>query len=317
MHISIYKLLTFLEEMPLKNYPSYPYFNKKTECKEKLIAFPPQHQNQQPGMEYLMNPRPIFENPSYLGNQKLKDRVALITGGDSGIGRAVSIAFAKEGADISIAYLYEHQDAEETKAIIEQLGRKCLLLPADLRYKDHSIYVAEQTIRSLGRIDILVNNIGVVYPQHSILDISEEQLISTFATNIFSYIFMTQAVLPYLMPGSSIINTSSVAAFNGEKSLIDYSSTKGAIVSFTLALSLSVVDQGIRVNAVAPGYTWTPLIPAAFSAENVSTWGTDTPLKRAAQPFELAPTYVFLASQDSYYMTGQTLNVNGGIFSST
>jgi NAD(P)-dependent dehydrogenase (short-subunit alcohol dehydrogenase family) len=317
MHISIYKLLTFLEEKPMKNYPSYPYFNKKTECKEKLIAFPSQHQNQQPGMEYLMNPRPIFDNPSYLGNQKLKDRVALITGGDSGIGRAVSIAFAKEGADISIAYLNEHQDAEETKAIIEQLGRKCLLLPADLRYKDHSIYVAEQTIRSLGRIDILVNNIGVVYPQQSILDISEEQLISTFATNIFSYFFMTQAVLPYLIPGSSIINTSSVAAFTGEKSLIDYSSTKGSIVSLTRALSLSVVDQGIRVNAVAPGYTWTPLIPAAFSAEKVSTWGTDTPLKRAAQPFELAPTYVFLASQDSYYMTGQTLNVNGGIFSST
>ncbi|WP_379969663.1 SDR family oxidoreductase [Ectobacillus sp. sgz5001026] len=301
----------------MKSYPSYPYFNKKTECYEKFIAFPPQHQNQQPGMEYLMNPRPIFENPSYIGSQKLQGHVAIITGGDSGIGRAVSIAFAKEGADIAIAYLNEHQDAEETKTIIEQLDRKCILLPADLRYKDQCDKVIEHTIRTFGKLNILVNNIGVVYPQQSLLEISEEQLISTFATNIFSYFFMAQAALPYLNPGSSIINTASAAAYLGEKSLIDYSSTKGAVVSFTRSLSLSLVDYGIRVNSVAPGLTWTPLIPSAFSAENVSLWGTSTPYGRAAQPFELAPTYVYLASQDSYYVTGQTLHVNGGIFTAT
>jgi NAD(P)-dependent dehydrogenase (short-subunit alcohol dehydrogenase family) len=306
----------FLEVL-MKNYPSYPYFSKKTECKENYIAFPPQHQNQQPGMEYLMNPRPIFENPSYLGNQKLQDQVAIITGGDSGIGRAVAIAFAKEGADIIIVYLHEHQDAEETKAKIEQTGRKCLLLPTDLRYKDYCKKVVEYTLKTFGRINILVNNIGVVYPQQSLLDISEDQLISTFATNIFSYFFMSQAALPYLKPGSSIINTASVAAYTGDKSLIDYSSSKGAVVSFTRSLSLSLVDHGIRVNAVAPGHTWTPLIPSALSVEEVSVWGTDTPMKRAAQPFELAPTYVFLASQDSHYVTGQTLHANGGSFTAT
>ncbi|MDP4156233.1 MAG: SDR family oxidoreductase [Bacillota bacterium] len=301
----------------MKSYPSYPYFNKKTECKEKFIAFPPQHQKQQPGMEFLMNPRPIFENPSYLGSQKLQDQVAIITGGDSGIGRAISIAFAKEGADIVIAYLYEHQDAEETKAKIEEIGRRCILLSADLRYKDQCMKVVEHTIKAFGKLNILVNNIGVVYPQPSLLDISEEQLISTFAANIFSYFFMTQAALPYLKPWSSIINTASVVAYNGEKSLIDYSATKGAVISFTRSLSLSIIEQGIRVNAVAPGHTWTPLIPSAFSAEEAATWGTSTPFGRAAQPFELAPTYVFLASQDSHYITGQTLHVNGGSFSAT
>jgi NAD(P)-dependent dehydrogenase (short-subunit alcohol dehydrogenase family) len=304
-------------EEPMKNYPSYPFFNKKTECNEKYIAFPPQQQDQQPGLEYLMNPRPIFENPSYLGSQKLQDQVAIVTGGDSGIGRAVSIAFAKEGADIVIAYLYEHQDAEETKAKIEQMGRRCILLSTDLRYKDQCFKVVESTLKTFGRLNVLVNNIGVAYPQPSLLDISEEQLISTFATNIFSYFFMTQAALPYLKPGGSIINTASIAAYNGEKSLIDYSSTKGAVVSFTRSLALSVVDQGVRANAVAPGYTWTPLIPAAFSAERVAIYGTDTPMKRAAQPFELAPAYVFLACQDSTYMTGQTLHINGGSFSAT
>lgn len=301
----------------MRNYPLYPYFSKKTKCEEKLIAFPPQHQEQQPGIEYLMNPRPIFENPSYIGNQKLQNQVAIITGGDSGIGRAVSIAFAKEGADIVIAYLYEHQDAEETKAKIEQIGRRCLTLPVDLRFKDNCKKVVEHTIKTFGKLNILVNNIGVVYPQQTLLDISEEQLISTFATNIFSYFFMTQSALPYLISGSSIINTASVAAYNGEKTIIDYSSTKGAVVSFTRSLSLSVADQGIRVNAVAPGETWTPLIPSAFSAEKVSTFGTDTPMKRAAQPFELAPTYVYLASQDSQYVTGQTLHVNGGSFTTS
>ncbi|MDP4106379.1 MAG: SDR family oxidoreductase, partial [Bacillota bacterium] len=202
-------------------------------------------------------------------------------------------------------------------AKIEEIGRRCILLSADLRYKDQCMKVVEHTIKAFGKLNILVNNIGVVYPQPSLLDISEEQLISTFAANIFSYFFMTQAALPYLKPWSSIINTASVVAYNGEKSLIDYSATKGAVISFTRSLSLSIIEQGIRVNAVAPGHTWTPLIPSAFSAEEAATWGTSTPFGRAAQPFELAPTYVFLASQDSHYITGQTLHVNGGSFSAT
>lgn len=301
----------------MNNYPVYPYFSKETKCEEKPIAFPPQHQNQQPGLEYLMHPRPIYENPSYTGSQKLQNKVAIITGGDSGIGRAVAVAFAKEGADIVIAYLYEHQDAEETKVRIEQIGRKCLAISTDIRFKDNCTKVVEQTISAFGKLDILVNNARVVYPQEKLTDISEEQLIHTFATNTFSYFFMTQAAMPHLKHGCSIINTASIAAYSGEKSLIDYSSSKGAIVSFTRALSQSTVEQGIRVNAVAPGPIWTPLIPSAFSAERVSTFGTNTSMKRAGQPFELAPTYVYLASQDSQYVTGQTLHVNGGDFISS
>jgi NAD(P)-dependent dehydrogenase (short-subunit alcohol dehydrogenase family) len=298
----------------MKNYPMYPYYSKETVCEEKPIAFPPQHQAQHPGLEYLMNPRPIYENPAYVGSQKLQDYVAIITGGDSGIGRAVAVAFAKEGADIVIAYLYEHEDAEETKSRIEQIGRKCLAIPADLRFKENCTKVVEQTIQAFGKLDILVNNAGVQFPQEKLTDISEEQLVNTFATNIFSFFFMTQAAMSHLKAGSSIINTASITAYRGEKTLIDYSSTKGAIVSFTRSLSKSIVGQGIRVNAVAPGPIWTPLIPSSFSAERVSTFGTDTPMKRAGQPFELAPAYVYLASQDSQYVTGQTLHVNGGDF---
>jgi NAD(P)-dependent dehydrogenase (short-subunit alcohol dehydrogenase family) len=301
----------------MNNYPMYPYYSKETKCEEKPIAFPPQHQDQQPGLEYLMNPRPIYDNPSYTGSQKLQNKVAVITGGDSGIGRAVAVAFAKEGSDIVIAYLYEQHDAEETKAKIEQVGRKCIAIAADLRYKENCTKVVEQTIQAFGKLDILVNNIAVQYPQEKLTDISEEQLINTFATNIFSYFFMTQAALPHLKPGSSIINTTSITAYRGEKTLIDYSSTKGAIVSFTRSFSQNIVDQGIRVNAVAPGPIWTPLIPSSFSAERVTTFGTNTPMKRAGQPFELAPTYVYLASQDSQYVTGQTLHVNGGDFISS
>jgi NAD(P)-dependent dehydrogenase (short-subunit alcohol dehydrogenase family) len=304
-------------EVIMKDYPKYPYYSKETKCEEKPVAFPPQHQDQQPGLEYVMNPRPIYENPGYLGSEKLKDQVAIITGGDSGIGRAVAVAFAKEGADVAIVYLYEEQDAEETKARIEELGRKCLAIPADIRYKENCVKAVEQAFKTFGKIDIVVNNAAVQYPQERLTDISEEQLIHTFATNIFSYFFVTQAALPHLKEGSSIINTASITAYRGEKALIDYSSTKGAIVSFTRSLSQSLVNQEIRVNAVAPGPFWTPLIPSSFSAEKVSTFGTDTPMKRAGQPFELAPTYVYLASQDSQYVTGQTLHVNGGDFISS
>ncbi|WP_284036864.1 SDR family oxidoreductase [Neobacillus sp. 114] len=301
----------------MRNYPIYPYYSKESKCEEQPISFPPQHQDQQPGLEYLMNPRPISENQDYNGSGKLAGRVAIITGGDSGIGRAVAYAFAKEGADIVIVYLYEERDAEETKARVEEIGKRCLAIPADLRYKENCLEVVKKTIKTFGKLDILVNNCAVQYPQEQLTDISEQQLFHTFATNIFSYFFMTQAALPHLKDGSSVINTASITAYRGEKTLIDYSATKGAIVSFTRSFSQSIVDQGIRVNAVAPGPIWTPLIPSSFSAERVSTFGTDTPMKRAGQPFELAPAYVYLASDDSRYVTGQTLHVNGGDFISS
>lgn len=295
-------------------YPKYPYYSKEIKCEEQPISFPPQHQPQQPGLEYLMNPRPIYENPSYIGSCKLQNKVAFISGGDSGIGRAVAIAFAKEGADIAIAYLYEDRDAHETKARIEELGRRCHIFRTDLRSKAACTSVVEQTVQCYGRLDILVNNIAVQYPQDKLTDICEEQLEQTFRTNVFPYFYLTQAALPHLGHGSSIINTASITAYRGHKTLIDYSATKGAIVSFTRSLAMNLVDQGIRVNAVAPGPIWTPLIPSSFSAEEVAVFGTETPMKRAGQPFELAPAYVYLASNDSGYVTGETMHVNGGDF---
>jgi NAD(P)-dependent dehydrogenase (short-subunit alcohol dehydrogenase family) len=293
-------------------YPVYPYFGWEVKCKNVPITFPPQHQKRQPGFEFLMNPRPIADNPNYIGNGKLKNKVAIVTGGDSGIGRAVAIAFAKEGADLVIAYLDEHQDAVETEQMIKRLGGRCLTIAADLRKEKACVYVVEKAVQTFGRLDILVNNHAVQFPQKSILDITAKQLKNTFLTNIISFFYMTKAALPYLCAGSSIINTTSVTAYRGEKTLIDYSSTKGAIVSFTRSLSLSLIDKGIRVNGVAPGPIWTPLIPASFSAKRVKSFGTETPMKRAGQPFELAPAYVLLASDDSAYMSGQILHVNGG-----
>ncbi|WP_426450258.1 SDR family oxidoreductase [Paenibacillus sp. S-38] len=298
----------------MNTYPVYPYYGTFTECKEKPVAFPPQRQEEQPGLEYLMSPRPIYENPAYSGGRRLENRTALITGGDSGIGRAAAIAFAKEGADVAIAYLQEHRDAMETKARIEQLGRRCLALPTDLRMKAACTAVVEKTVHTFGRLDVLVNNIAVQYPQEHLTGITEDQLEQTFRTNVYSYFYMTQAALPYLKDGSSIINTASITAYRGEKTLLDYSATKAAIVGFTRALSQNLVDQGIRVNAVAPGPVWTPLIPSSFAADRVAVFGTDTPMKRAAQPFELAPAYVYLASDDSRYVTGETMHVNGGDF---
>ncbi|MBD0379438.1 SDR family oxidoreductase [Paenibacillus sedimenti] len=301
----------------MDNYPMYPYFGKQLKCQEEPLSFPPQQQPQQPGLEYLMTPRPIFENPGYIGSRKLQDRVAIVTGGDSGIGRAVSVAFAKEGADVVIAYLNEHRDADETRARIEQLGRRCLALPMDLRSKAANLAVVEQTLQQFGRLDIVVNNISIQFPQSSILDISEEQLEQTFRTNIFSIFFMVQAALPYLKDGSSIINTASILAYQGQKFLIDYSSTKGAVVTFTRSIAQSLTEQGIRVNAVAPGPIWTPLVASTFPVEFLITLGIDTPMKRAGQPFEVAPTFVYLASDDSRYVTGQTLHVNGGYLMSS
>ncbi|WP_375162348.1 SDR family oxidoreductase [Bacillus sp. V3B] len=280
--------------------------------KQNKNAFPPQHQNKQPGLETEMNPQPVSIDPNYKGSGKLNNKTAIITGGDSGIGKSVSIYFAKEGADVVIVYLDEHQDAEETKKKVEAEGKKCLLLAGDIGDNSFCQEVIKQTIHHFGKIDILVNNAAEQHPQNSLLDISTEQLEKTFKTNIFSYFYLTKAALPYLQKGSSIINTASITAYEGHEQLIDYSATKGAIVSFTRSLAKSLAPQEIRVNGVAPGPIWTPLIPSTFSENQVASFGTNTPLGRAGQPFELAPGYVYLASNDSSYMSGQVIHINGG-----
>ncbi|WP_077624080.1 SDR family oxidoreductase [Sediminibacillus massiliensis] len=281
---------------------------------KKYSQFPPQHQPQQPGIESLMVPRPIIEDPEYKGSGKLKNKVAIITGGDSGIGAATAIAFAKEGADIVIVYYYEYEngDAYRTKRRVESLGRRCLLLVKDLREPSNCREVAAETIQCFGKIDILVNNHGVQFPQESLLDISDQQWDDTFKTNIYAFFYLTKATLPYLEKGNAIINTTSVVSYEGNKRLIDYSATKGAIVAFTRALSQNLAQKEIRVNGVAPGPIWTPLIPASFPPDLVASFGKDVPFKRAGQPYELAPAYVYLASSDSSYVSGQIIHVNGG-----
>lgn len=275
-------------------------------------TFPAQHQEKQPGLESLMNPLPATEDSSYVGSNKLNGKVAIISGGDSGIGRAVSIAYAKEGADLMLVYLNEHDDANETKARIEQLGSRCLILAGDIVEEHFCQQVVNQTIGTFGKIDILVNNAGEQHPQNSLLDITSAQLERTFRTNIFACFFLTKAALPHLKSGSVIINTASITAYEGHDQLIDYAASKGAVVSFTRSLSESLCKLGIRVNGVAPGPIWTPLIPASFQADQVATFGSTTPMQRAGQPKELAPAYVFLASADSSYMSGQILHINGG-----
>ncbi|NPC92110.1 SDR family oxidoreductase [Bacillus sp. WMMC1349] len=278
--------------------------------KQPKKVLPPQHQTHQPGLEYLMNPRPVFDKPKM--GKKLAGKTAIITGGDSGIGRAVSVLFAKEGANVVIVYFNEHIDAEETKTYVEREGARCKLIAGDIGDEAFSDEVVRQTKDTFPTIDILINNAAEQHPQNSIENISSRQLIRTFQTNMFSMFYLTKAVLPYLKPGSSIINTTSVTAYAGNETLIDYSATKGAITSFTRSLALSLVDQGIRVNGVAPGPIWTPLIPSTFTEKQVETFGSTVPMGRPGQPVEVAPSYLFLASEDSSYMTGQILHINGG-----
>jgi NAD(P)-dependent dehydrogenase (short-subunit alcohol dehydrogenase family) len=273
---------------------------------------PPQHQNQQPGSQKQMRPQPNTIPPEYKGSGKLRDRVALITGGDSGIGRAVAVAYAKEGADIAVLFLNENEDAAETRRLVEEAGRKCVLVAGDVGDESFCQNAVRQTIAELGRLDVLVNNAAEQHPQQSILDISAEQLERSFRTNIFAMFYMVKAALPHLKEGARIINTASVTAYRGSPHLLDYSSTKGAIVAFTRSLSQALAEKGIHVNGVAPGPIWTPLIPSTFSNEQIESFGDKVPLKRPGQPEEVAPAYVFLASDGGSYMTGQVLHPNGG-----
>ena len=274
---------------------------------------PRQQQHRRPGLESEMRPRPRAEDPKHKGTGKLKDKVALITGGDSGIGRAVALLFAKEGADVAISYLNEHADAEETKRMVEQHGRRCLVMPGDIGYESFCRQLVDRTVSELGKLDILVNNAAEQHPQESLEDIDREQLERTFRTNVFAMFFLTKAAMKHLKKNKgNVINTTSVTAYEGNPQLLDYSSTKGAMVAFTRALSKNVAKQGIRVNAVAPGPIWTPLIPSTFPPDKVEEFGTDTPLGRVGQPEEVASCFLFLASDDASYMTGQVLHPNGG-----
>ncbi|MCG6794329.1 SDR family oxidoreductase [Geobacillus sp. YHL] len=281
---------------------------------KQQTTLPPQHQTRQPGLQTEMNPQPVTIKDTYKGSGKLENRVAIISGGDSGIGRAVAVHFAKEGADVAIIYLNEHEDAKETKRLVEQEGRRCLAMAGDIGDEAFCKEAVKQTIEAFGKLDIVVNNAAEQHPQPNFLNITAAQLEKTFRTNVFGCFFLTKAALPHLKSGSAIINTASVTAYEGNEQLIDYSATKGAIVAFTRSLAKALVGQGIRVNGVAPGPIWTPLIPSTFKSEQVATFGANTPMKRPGQPCEVAPCYVFLASDESSYMTGQMLHVNGGKF---
>lgn len=265
-----------------------------------------------PGSELKMKPQPVADKPGQMGSGKLRGKVALITGGDSGIGKAVAILFAKEGADIAIAYLNEHRDAKAVKTTIEGYGRTCVLMAGDISRENHCKTLVKKTISTFGRIDILVNNAAMQIEADSLEKVKTKDLLKTFETNIFSMFWITAAVLPHMKKGSNIINTTSVTAYRGSPSLIPYASTKGAIVAFTRSLSSNLADKGIRVNAVAPGPIWTPLIVSSFDPKKTAKHGSDVPLKRPGEPVEVAPSYLFLASEDASYVTGQVLHPNGG-----
>jgi len=273
---------------------------------------PPQQQERQPGIESQMRPAPRYKRAQYRPAGKLKDLVAIITGGDSGIGRSIAVHFAKEGADVTVSYLDEHDDAQKTKREVEAEGRRCLLISGDVGEEQKCQEIVDCTIEQFGRLDILVNNAAEQHARTNFEEITAEEIERTFRTNIFAYFYLTRAALKHMHPGASIINTTSVTAYHGNPLLIPYSSTKGAIVTFTRSTALALAEREIRVNGVAPGPIWTPLIPATFPPEKVEAFGADTPMKRPGEPDEVAPCYVFLASSDSSYITGQVLHPNGG-----
>jgi NAD(P)-dependent dehydrogenase (short-subunit alcohol dehydrogenase family) len=274
-------------------------------------TLPPQVQDQQPGRETEMNPRPDYE-PRYPGSGRLNGKVALITGGDSGIGRATAVLFAREGADLAVLYLNEGEDAQETKRLIEREGRSCLTIAGDVGDPDFCRSAVDQAIQRFGKLDVLVNNAAEQHPKKDIGEITPDQIDRTFRTNIFGYFYMVQAAMPHLKKGAAIINTTSVTAYRGSGDLLDYSATKGAIVAFTRSLAQKLASEGIRVNGVAPGPIWTPLIPSTFPPEKVKQFGANTPMERPGQPNEVAPSYLFLACEDSSYITGSVLHPNGG-----
>jgi NAD(P)-dependent dehydrogenase (short-subunit alcohol dehydrogenase family) len=277
--------------------------------KEKKDA--PQ-QSRRPGLEHEMSPKPLVADQNKRGSGKLDGKVALISGADSGIGRATAVLFAREGADIAFVYLNEHKDADETVRLVTGEGRRCIKFAGDVGDEKFCGQVVEKAVQQLGKLDILVNNAAEQHPQNSLEDITQEQLEHTFRTNIFGYFFLTKHALKHLREGSTIVNTTSVTAYKGSPKLLDYSATKGAIVAFTRSLSQALAEKKIRVNGVAPGPIWTPLIPSTFPKEKIEKFGEDVPLKRAGQPEEVAPCFLFLASNDSSYMTGQILHPNGG-----
>ena len=272
----------------------------------------PEQEQEQVGLESEMEPRPDYGEESYRGSGKLQGKAAIITGGDSGIGRAVALAYAREGADVLISYLDEHSDAKETVRIVEKEGRRCISVAGDIGDEAHCRQIVERAVQEFGKVDILVNNAAYQDDIESIQDVTEEMLLHTYRTNIFSMFYLSKAALPHMEPGSTIINTTSIQAYQPSPNLLPYSSTKGAILTFTKGLSEEAIEKGIRVNAVAPGPVWTPLIPASFPGDKVSEFGKSTPMGRPGQPAELAPVYVFLASQDSSYITGECIGVTGG-----
>jgi NAD(P)-dependent dehydrogenase (short-subunit alcohol dehydrogenase family) len=278
---------------------------------EQKETLPPQHQDRQPGRESAMTPKPDYA-PRFRGSGRLEGKVALITGGDSGIGRAVAVLFAREGADVAIVYLDEGEDAKEAARLVEREGRRCVAIAGDVGRPEFCAKAVETTVSELGRLDVLVNNAAEQHPQKDMADISPEQIDRTFRTNIYGYFFMTQAALPHLKKGASIVNTTSVTAYRGSPDLLDYSATKGAIVAFTRSLAQKLVKDGIRVNGVAPGPIWTPLIPSTFPEDKVKSFGANTPMQRPGQPNEVASCFLFLACEDASYLTGSVLHPNGG-----